>query len=412
MDIEITPKRSKSSWFILFGLIIAIAAVYAYYTLKTPAVNRASLWISSVQYGEMELSLMTSGQLQPKTKRLITSQSTGVVSEIHIQAGETVKADSEILTLSNPALVTELRSSQSNLKIAEAELASERISIENKKADLQSNIEELLSNRKFAQKKLDAERKLFQKGIFSQFNLSQSELNFEQLQSKVKLEQNRYTSFLKTIDIQLLAKKAKIEEYQSIVTLKQELVANLNIKAGIDGIVQSIYPEIGQNLSQGEMVAVVTKPYPLQALLSVNQGAIAKIQVGMPVQISAAGEHISGRIFHIAPEVVDNMVEVKVAITGQQSQSLISQLNITATIQLSNISDTLWLPRPNKVNTGLNHFYVLDNEQKTATKRAVTIGQITAEKIEILKGLTKGEQVILSDTSDWKTEHILLNEAP
>jgi hypothetical protein len=47
--------------------------------------------------------------------------------------------------------------------------------------------------------------------------------------------------------------------------------------------------------------------------------------------------------------------------------------------------------------------YLVDEQGKQASKHAVTYGKASSALIEIKQGLTLGQEIIISDISDWES---------
>ena len=80
-------------------------------------------------------------------------------------------------------------------------------------------------------------------------------------------------------------------------------------------------------------------------------------------------------------------------------------------IEISNIDDALYVKRPvfapKHSKTGL---YRITTDAQFAQKQIVSLGQSSVNQIQILSGLKAGDEVIISDTSDWQEhQEIMIN---
>ena len=76
-------------------------------------------------------------------------------------------------------------------------------------------------------------------------------------------------------------------------------------------------------------------------------------------------------------------------------------LSVDGVIEISRIADTLFVGRPTygQANSTIGLFKVAEDE--TATRVQVKLGQLSVQEVQILEGLVQGDQVILSDSSQW-----------
>ncbi len=407
MDIEIKP--TKKNHILITLIVLTILAVIIYLASVPKPIEKKYLHIEKVKFGSVNSSIISSGQLIPKTNQIISSLTSGILSKIITEVGTEVRSDSVIMQLSNPILISEKKSALSNLKIAKAEFLSKKLMLKNQLLDQESKLIELNSNLNLMHQKLLAKEQLFKSGIISKLDFFQAQLEVKQLKAKIIVEDKRNNFFIETSQAQYEAGNAKIDELISQLELKTLQVENLNIKANISGVVQTIDVDIGNSISYGQELALVSKPYPLIALLDVNQGASKYIKINMPAKISVANEEYKGRITHIAPQVNNGLVQVKLEFVEPLPKILKPLLGISAVIELSNLKAVMWLPRPNNVVRGINYFYRIDYDTNIAIRTKVEVGKITNSQIEILTGLNIGDAVILDDTNSWKKMEVKLN---
>src|SRR6266571_4671406 len=108
MDIpRPTARRNKHIKQSIYGVIVLITASAISIGLSrmkpaAPTVDRAAVWIDSVKRGEMLRQVRGLGMLVPEKVRWIPATTDGIIEEVRTMAGDTVKADTIILVMSNP----------------------------------------------------------------------------------------------------------------------------------------------------------------------------------------------------------------------------------------------------------------------------------------------------------------------
>ena len=110
------------------GLLVVMAITLGLSRLKpaAPGVDRAGVWIDSVKRGPMLRQVRGSGTLVPEEVKWIPAAVEGRVEQIFIRPGTVVKADTVVLSLSNPQLDLETRDAALQLKGAEADFADQK----------------------------------------------------------------------------------------------------------------------------------------------------------------------------------------------------------------------------------------------------------------------------------------------
>ena len=91
-----------------------------------------------------------------------------------------------------------------------------------------------------------------------------------------------------------------------------------------------------------------------------------------------------------------------VQLEGELPSGARPDLNVAGTIEIERLSDILYVGRPvttAQPDTSIQIFKILPSGEAVRTR--VRIGRVSVTSIEILEGLDEGDEVILSDTSNW-----------
>src|ERR1017187_4149912 len=105
-----------------------------------PGIDRSTVWIDAVKRGPIVLEVRGLGTLVPEETMLIPATTDGRVQRILIYPGTPVKADSVVMILTSPELETQLLDAEYNLKVAEAEYANLKVTLQKAKLDMQSTV--------------------------------------------------------------------------------------------------------------------------------------------------------------------------------------------------------------------------------------------------------------------------------
>ena len=141
MDIPRAPARRgrKQLLYSGIGAVAIILTTLGLHGLKpaSPRVDRASVWIDSVQRGPLVIEVRGPGTLVPERIRWISAVTAGRVERRLAEAGEEVKPETVLLELSNPDVQLEALESERQLTVSRADqvnlkanLASQRLNQE------------------------------------------------------------------------------------------------------------------------------------------------------------------------------------------------------------------------------------------------------------------------------------------
>src|SRR5499427_10354030 len=128
--------RNKKIKRMLAAVLVLIAAAGVTLGLSrmrpaAPSVDRATVWIDTVKRGEMLRQVRGIGTLVPEEVRWIPATSDGIIEERKVRPGDTVKADTILLIMSNPDVTQRTTDAELQLKGAEADLANLQATLQN-----------------------------------------------------------------------------------------------------------------------------------------------------------------------------------------------------------------------------------------------------------------------------------------
>ena len=180
MDIarpdSLKRKRTRQLTYGGTALVIVVLMVVGVSRLKpaAPGVERATLWIDTVQRGPMIRQVRGSGTLVPEDLRWIPAATSGRVERIIVQPGSEVTISTIVLELSNPALEQELQDAQLKVKSAEASLANLRVQLETEQLQRDASTSIIEADYRKAVLQAEINQQLASKQLVSALTLQQS----------------------------------------------------------------------------------------------------------------------------------------------------------------------------------------------------------------------------------------------
>jgi HlyD family secretion protein len=408
MDIVrtgIVEKKRRNRWLIAAaGIVVVTAVTVAVARLEpaAPSVDRDTVWIGTVERGDFERKVRGHGKLVPENLRWVQAQTTGRVETVHFEPGHHVSADDVILELSNPEVERSAVDAASALRRSEAELESLRMTLISSKLDQRAQAAEVNADYIRASLQAEANQELFDKGLISGIQLRSSEAVAQALTTRQEIEAQRLTMTAEAHRALLAAKRAELEQQRALYKLRSEQLDALAVRAAIDGVVQDIPVEIGQQVAPGTMLARVAEPTRLKAELRVPATRARDVRPGQAVSVDTRNGLVDGTVARVDPSVQEGSVMVEVRLEGALPDGARPDMAVDGAIQIERLSDVLFVGRPvqsqENATVGL---YLLEDDGKHARRVRVGLGHASVDTIEITEGLQEGDRVILSDTSRW-----------
>ena len=409
-DIARKKKRKR----ILFGVcgVVALALITLALSQLEPAaptVDKATIWMDTVKRGPMLREVRGNGTLVPEEIRWVTATSAGRIERLPLLPGVTVTADTVLLELSNPELKQAAFDAESALQAARAQMDKLSIQLQSDRLAQESVIANLKSEFTLAQIEAEADEKLRQDGLVPELAAKRSRANADELKTRHELEVKRLEIADQAARVQLASQTNEVINLSRQLELKQQQVAALKVRAGVNGVLQRLGDEqplrIGQQLGAGATIARIANPSRLKAEIKIAETQAKDIQHGQRAVIDTRNGVIPGHVTRIDPAVQNGTVTVDVALDGELPKGARPDLSVDGTITLEHLDDVLYVGRPVNGQTGskISLFKVTDGG-RGAVRVPVQLGRSSVSTVEIKEGLQIGDQVILSDMSQWDTQ--------
>lgn len=125
----------------------------------------------------------------------------------------------------------------------------------------------------------------------------------------------------------------------------------------------------------------------------------------MPAEIVTGDAKIAGHVARIAPSAQNGAVAVDVALSGRLPADARPDANLSGSIILQRIPDALSVARPAGANDNatVTLFKVTRGAGRAVAVR-VRLGVGSAQRVQVLSGVTAGDTVVVSDMSAYANQ--------
>jgi len=407
MDIarpEEEKRRRRMRRFVYAGagllLVIVITAALSRLKPAAPTVDRSTVWTDTVKRGPMLRDVRGLGTLEPETIWVIPAATDGRVDKRYLLPGTPVKASSVILDLSNPQLQQETLDAEYQLKGAQAAYLQTKAQLENQLMDKRTQAASVSSQYRTAEMQKEAFEQLGKLGLKAAIDVKTADVQAEELAKQNDLAQKEVQTFANSIEAQLAVQQSNVDQKRALYALKKSQLEGLHVRAGIDGVLQELDVDVGQQVAQGAPLARVAQPKLLKAQLKIAETQAKDIEIGQKASIDTHNGLIAGHVMRIDPSVVNGTRTVDVKLDGQLPPGAVPDLSVEGTIEIERLADVLYVGRPvhGDADSTVGLFKLVDGG-KEAVRTPVELGRVSVNSVEIRKGLQVGDEVILSDMS-------------
>ena len=391
----------------IYGALTVVAAILVTIGVSrlepaAPSVNRDTVFLDTVQRGPMVRQVRGTGTLVPEEIRWIPATTLGTVERIVIRPGAEVDPDTVVVELSNPEVEQQALETELQLRSAEAAYSNRKVDLESQLLTQWSTLATVESELTQARLEAEANEELFGDGLVSRIQLEQSRSRTEELTTRSELERERLRIATEAVPVQLAVEQAEIDRLRTLWRLRLDQVADLQVRAGMKGILQQVPLDEGQRVAAGDNLARVGDPSLLKAELRIAETQATDIQIGQKAEIDTRNGVIPGHVVRIDPAVENGTVTVDVTLDGPLPPGARPDLTVDGTIELERMEDIIFVGRPVfGQEQSVASLFKVDADTGEATRTRVGLGRASVNTIEILEGLQPGDQVVLSDMSTW-----------
>src|SRR5262249_32841090 len=306
-----------------------------------PSVDRATVWIDTVKRGEMLRQVRGIGTLVPEEVRWIPATSDGVIEERRVRAGDVGRPDTILRSMSNPDVRQRSTDAELQLKGAEADLASLRATLQNELLNQESMQANTESEYNKAKLDYEANLELSKDGLIADLILRKSQVTAQELASRNEMEKKKIEGFAKSAEARIGAQQARVDQLRVVYDLRRKQQDELDVRAGVAGVVQQVPVEPGQRVAPGTILAKVAEPGRLKAELQIAETQVKDVAPGQLASIDTRNGIIPGQVIRLDPAAVNGTVKVDVQLNGEYPKGTRPDLSVDGTIDIEHLTNVL-----------------------------------------------------------------------
>ncbi|MDI3480507.1 MAG: hypothetical protein PWQ97_162 [Tepidanaerobacteraceae bacterium] len=339
--------------------------------------NTVSVKIVVADKHKFQATLNVTGVLIPAKTVNIASKMSGQVERLYFDVGSMVKAKDTLITLDTRALEAQLQQAQAALQSAEAAVQAAKDQADQAKINLDA-----------AQKAYERIKVLYESSAASQSQLDDAT-------TKLELAKKQY---------EIAAGSAQKQAEASVNTAKANInnikvqLDNAIITSPISGIITNRNINPGEIASPGVVLLTIADISTLKLKGIVPQQSVPLLRKGQKIDVSVdafSNNIFEGTIEQIGPMAVSSGEYFPVEISIKNPGELKAGLSAHASINISSTEGVVVPAAAVVQNNGLSYVYVIKNDM--ALKRPVTVGLKNDSEVEVLKGLSVGEKVAVTN---------------
>ena len=413
MDREISKEERRKAQLkriaIPASVFAAVCVAVVWIVIgMTPSVRESSLRFSTVEEGTLETVVSGSGRVVPAFEQTINSPIQSRIVEVYCREGDSVDAGTPLMLLDLQSANTSLQKLAGERRIKSYRNRQEDISASN---DI-TNLEMEIKVKEMAVSRLAAvaenERKLDSIGSGTGEQVRQAELalntgRLELAQLRKRLvnlrESNRAAEASRAVELSIVD-----ENYGEMARTLEDA----RLKSPRKAVVTYIANEIGRQVAAGEKVAVVSDLSHFKVTGSVAESFSDKLFTGAPAIVRIGRTEFRARVSNVTPQIKEGAIAFTVILDDDSNRKLRSGSSAEVYVMTDIKENVLRVGNGSYYSgPGSYNMWVMSADGTKLEKRAVQLGESSPDHVEVLSGLSPGEQAVISDMSQYKTNSTL-----
>ena len=401
--------RKALPWWLGALLLAFIIYLVARPNNKTLRVDKDTITVSNAVMGEFNDYIRVSGQVQPMTTIQLSPQEGGIVEQILIEEGSTVKAGDPILVLTNDNLDLQILNSEAELAEKENILRNTQIQMEQQKLDVRQNVLEYGTQVERLKRAYEQQKALYDDKLIAKEDYLKAEEDYKLALQKYDLirERSKQDSLYRGTQIDRM--EESLENMLLNMSMIRRRKGNLIVKAPIDGELGLLDVVLGQSIAAGTKIGQINSVGTYKIEAQIDEHYIDRVLTGLEATFDRQGETYSTVIRKVYPEVRDGKFKADFKFDGPQPENIRSGQTYYLNLQLGQPEEAVIIPRGTFYQkTGGKWIYVVNKDGNKAVKREIRIGRQNPQYYEVLEGLEPGEKVITSGYDTYGDSDVLV----
>lgn len=412
MDREIPKeerRRERNKKLIRYGVagVAGVVVLSVLISLMRTGVKEKDLVFSTVDQGTIEVSVSASGKVVPAFEEIINSPINTRILEVYKKGGDSVDVGTPILKLDLQSAETEYKKQLDEEQMKRYQLEQLEVNNSTYLSDLemQVKVSEMKLNR--MEVELRNERYLDSLGSGTTDRVHQAELNFKT--GKLELEQLRQqlANERKVKAADLKVKQLEYEIFRKSLAETKRTLDDAQVRSPRKAILTYINNQIGAQVGEGTQIAVISdlSHFKVEGEIADTYGD--RVAAGGRAIVKIGSEKLEGQVSSVTPLSKNGVISFTVQLEDDSNRRLRSGLKTDVYVMNAVKEDVMRVANASYyVGRGEYELFVRDGEGQLV-KRKVQLGDSNFEYVEVVSGLQPGDQVVVSDMSQYKNKNKL-----
>ncbi|MBN2661895.1 MAG: efflux RND transporter periplasmic adaptor subunit [Tannerellaceae bacterium] len=388
------------------GLFVLVGGIVLVLSLMQPSLTRKGLLMSKVDKGVIEVSVNASGKVIPSFEEIINSPINSRILEIYKKGGDSVDLGTPILKLDLQSAETEYNKLLDEEQMKRLQLDQLRVTNRSKLSEMEMKLKvsRMELNRKEVE--LRNERYLDSLGAGTTDKVRQAELSFNVGQLQLKEDEQKYLNEQALGRADLKVKELELNIFRKGMAETKRTLEDAQIRSPRKAVLTYVNNEVGAQVGQGNRIAIVSdlSHFKIEGEIADTYGD--RIATGNKVMVKIGSDKLAGTVSDVTPLSKNGVISFTVQLEKDNHPRLRSGLK-TDIYVMNAVKDDVMRIANGSYYVGKGEYELFVAKGNQLIKRKVQLGDSNYEFVEVVSGLQPGEEVVVSDMSNYKNKNKL-----
>ncbi|MGP1537843.1 efflux RND transporter periplasmic adaptor subunit [Bacteroides heparinolyticus] len=412
MDREIPKEvrnKERNKKIIRYGVIGAagVIVVCVLISLMRTGVKVSDLVFSKVEKGTIEVSVSASGKVVPAFEEIINSPINTRILEVYKKGGDSVDAGTPIMKLDLQSAETDYKKMLDEEQMRSYKLKQLKLDNQTKLTDLQMKIK--VSAMKLDRMKVELrnEQYLDSLGSGTTDKVRQAELSYNVAQLEYEQLRQQYANEKEVLAAEYQVRELEFSMFRKTLAETKRTLDDAQVRSPRKAILTYIDNQIGAQVAEGSRIAVISdlSHFKVEGEIADTYGD--RVAAGGRAIVKIGSEKLEGSISSVTPLSKNGVISFAVQLNEDNNRRLRSGLKTDVYVMNAVKEDVMRVANASYyVGRGEYELFVR-NADKEIVKRKVQLGDSNFEFVEVIGGLQPGDEVVVSDMSQYKNKNKL-----
>ena len=412
MDREIPKevrRKERNKKLIRYG-IVAVAGVVVIsvlISLMRTGVKERDLVFSTVDRGTIEVSVSASGKVVPAFEEIINSPINTRILEVYRKGGDSVDVGTPILKLDLQSTETEYNKLLDEEQMKNYQLQQLKVNNETKLKDLAMQIKVKEMNLNRMKVELRNEQYLDSIGSGTTDKVRQAELSVNVAQLELEQLRQQYANEQEVMEAEYKVQELDLSIFRKSLAEMKRTLDDAQVRSPRKAILTYINDQIGQQVTQGTQIAIISdlSHFKVEGEIADTYGD--RVAAGGKAVVKIGSEKLEGTVSSVTPLSQNGVISFTVQLKDDNHRRLRSGLKTDVYVMNAVKEDVMRIANASYyVGRGEYDLFVRTADDEL-TKRKVQLGDSNFEYVEVVSGLQPGDQVVVSDMSNYRNKNSL-----